>query len=135
MSTDGMRRGPGPISLAAFAAIAIVALVMCLVTSQFVSDQEQRLLDERHTALLLSPRMTIGADQGYAFGFLAAADSNGLHWTGHREARFEMDLADMSGELKFDAATGYVIVALSNYEAPVAEHAARHLAARLPGVE
>jgi PAS domain S-box-containing protein len=60
MSTDGMRRGPGPISLAAFAAIAIVALVMCLVTSQFVSDQEQRLLDERHTevAALLESALT-----------------------------------------------------------------------------
>jgi hypothetical protein len=38
----------------------------------------------------------------------------------------------MSGELMFDAATGYVIVTLSNFEAPAATHASRHLAARLP---
>jgi CubicO group peptidase (beta-lactamase class C family) len=90
------------------------------------------LLDERHTSLLLTPRSFGSGDQGYAYGFSSEPYGNGARWSGHRDARFEMGLADMSGELMFDPAAGYVIVALSNFEAPVATHATRHLAARLP---
>ena len=43
------KRGPGPVALAVFAAIAIFSLVMCLVTRQVVADQEDRLLAERRT--------------------------------------------------------------------------------------
>jgi PAS domain S-box-containing protein len=46
---DGKRHGPGPIAMAVFAAIAALSLMLCLVTRQFVSDQEQRLLTERRT--------------------------------------------------------------------------------------
>jgi CubicO group peptidase (beta-lactamase class C family) len=90
------------------------------------------LLDERHTSLLLSPRTSIGGEQSYAYGFFSEPYGKGVRWSGHREAGLEMGLADMSGELMFDAAAGYVIVALSNVGAPAATHASRHLAARLP---
>ena len=42
-------RGPGPVALVVFAAIAIFSLVMCLVTRQVVADQADRLLAERRT--------------------------------------------------------------------------------------
>jgi CubicO group peptidase (beta-lactamase class C family) len=90
------------------------------------------LLDERHTSLLLSPRTSIGAGQSYAYGFSTEPYGKSGQWAGHRDAGLELGLADMSGELMFDAATGYVIVTLSNFEAPAATHASRHLAARLP---
>ena len=89
-------------------------------------------LDQKHTALLLSPKISIGNGQRYAYGFIDEQQPNGGRWSGHGEARFEMGLTDMSGELMIDAAAGYVIVVLSNFEAPAATHAARHLAARLP---
>lgn len=90
------------------------------------------LLDEKHTSLLLSPRISVGNGRRYAYGFVDERQPNGEQWSGHGEARFETGLADMSGELMIGAATGYVIVVLSNLEAPAATHAARHLAARLP---
>jgi hypothetical protein len=93
------------------------------------------LLDEKHTSLLLSPRTSVGNGRRYAYGFVDEQQPNGERWSGHGEARFEMGLTDMSGELMIDAATGYVIVVLSNLEAPAATHAARHLAARLPVAE
>jgi CubicO group peptidase (beta-lactamase class C family) len=91
-----------------------------------------RLLDAKHTSLLLEPRVLVRDPRRYAFGFLSEAQSGGSRWSGHADAGLDTGLADMSGELMFDPARGYVIVALSNFEAPAAEQAAQHLAARLP---
>ena len=68
----------------------------------------------------------------YAYGFFIDQDAGGARWSGHDDAGLETGIADMSGQLLFQPATGDIIVALSNFEAPVAAHAAWHLAARLP---
>jgi CubicO group peptidase (beta-lactamase class C family) len=91
-----------------------------------------QLLDEKHTTRLLAPRVLAKDPRGYAYGFTSEAYGDGSRWSGHGDAGLDTGLADMSGELMFDPATGYILVALSNFEAPTAAHAARHLAARLP---
>jgi CubicO group peptidase (beta-lactamase class C family) len=75
-----------------------------------------RLLDERHTALLLTGKVdTPRRGMRYAYGFEDAELPNGLHRVGHGGGA-----PGMNGVLAIYPETGFVVVVLANRDPPAA---------------
>ena len=91
-----------------------------------VALQERRLLDSAHTALLLSGKVAFIPGVQYAYGFMDRI-LGGRRFVGHSGSAPGMD-----GELVFEPNGGYVIVVLSNFDAPAASWALTFIADRLP---
>jgi CubicO group peptidase (beta-lactamase class C family) len=69
---------------------------------------QHKLLDEKHTALLLEGKVDIGPDRKYAYGF-EDARKDGRGAVGHSGGA-----PGMSGDLRIYPKSGYVVAALSN---------------------
>jgi CubicO group peptidase (beta-lactamase class C family) len=92
--------------------------------------QSHRLLDARHTGMLLEPRVRVWGHTNYCYGFVDERYGNTRHWISHGGG-----IEGQNGELLFSPETGHVIVVLANFDEPIAKNVARFVAARLPGPE
>jgi D-alanyl-D-alanine carboxypeptidase len=86
---------------------------------------KHRLLDARHTALLIEGKADIRDGIRYAYGF-DDDRSSGERTVGHGGGA-----PGMNGELRFQPRTGYVVAVLSNLDPPAASRVARWIALRL----
>jgi D-alanyl-D-alanine carboxypeptidase len=84
-----------------------------------------RLLDEKHTALLTTPKPGV-PDQGYGYGFQLGQEG-GMRSFGHQGGG-----PGISSNLKIIPDAGYVIAVMSNLDPPAAIGVAMFAAARLP---
>jgi CubicO group peptidase (beta-lactamase class C family) len=90
-----------------------------------VAIQQRRLLDAKHTALLLNGKVpTMGAQ--YAYGFFDRVVA-GRRLVGHSGGA-----PGMNGDLAFEPNGGYVVVALSNLDPPAAQQMMGFILSRLP---
>ncbi len=86
-----------------------------------------RLLDEKHTALLLTGKVdTPRRGMSYAYGFEDAELPNGLHRVGHGGGA-----PGMNGVLAIYPEAGYVVVVLANRDPPAAMNIDRFVADRI----
>jgi D-alanyl-D-alanine carboxypeptidase len=86
-----------------------------------------RLLDEQHTALLLTGKVdTPRRGMRYAYGFEDAELPNGLHRVGHGGGA-----PGMNGVLAIYPEAGYVVVVLANRDPPAAMNIDRFVADRI----
>lgn len=85
-----------------------------------------KLLDAKHTELLISGKVDTGRDDKYAYGFFER-NNNGMKCFGHGGGA-----PGMNGDLDICAESGYVIAALANLDPPAAQRAADFVGARLP---
>jgi CubicO group peptidase (beta-lactamase class C family) len=87
--------------------------------------QQRRLLDAKHTALLLDGKVaTMGAQ--YAYGFFDRVVA-GRRLVGHSGGA-----PGMNGDLAFEPNGGYVVVVLSNFDPPAAQQVMDFILGRLP---
>lgn len=85
--------------------------------------QSHRLLDEQHTALVLTGKVdTPLRGLRYAYGFEDAVLPNGVHRVGHSGGA-----PGMNGVFAMFPATGHVVVVLANRDPPAAMEVERHI--------
>jgi D-alanyl-D-alanine carboxypeptidase len=89
--------------------------------------RSNRLLNEQYTRLLLAPKVQVAEGRSYAYGFTIENPPEQGLWIGH-------DGRDhgMNAEVWFSPSTGYVVIMLSNFDAPAATQLAHFTTARLP---
>jgi CubicO group peptidase (beta-lactamase class C family) len=92
----------------------------------FAALRDRRLLDAKHTGLMMTPNVDANYGRMYAYGLQSREGSEG-HWLGHDG----VDVG-MNAEAWFSPESGRVLVVLSNFDVPAAEQVANHLKARLP---
>jgi D-alanyl-D-alanine carboxypeptidase len=94
----------------------------------FAALRGRRLLDAKHTGLMMTPTTAPHYGRTYAYGLQSREGPEG-HWLGH-------DGVDrgMNAEAWFSPQNGRVLVVLSNFDVPAAEQVANHLKARLTSV-
>lgn len=85
-----------------------------------------KLLDAKHTSLLVSGKVDTPRGEKYAYGFFERQE-NGMTCFGHGGGA-----PGMNGDLKICPGSGYVIVVLANLDPPAAERVSSFVAARLP---
>ena len=88
--------------------------------------QDRRLLDQAHTTLLLTGKVSIGNGLQYAYGFHDRV-MGGRRFAGHPGGAL-----GMNGDLEFEPNGGYVVVVLSNFDPPAATQVGDFILARLP---
>jgi len=88
--------------------------------------QADKLLDAKHTELLITGKVETGRGDKYAYGFFER-DDNGLKCFGHGGGA-----PGMNGDLKICPESGYVIAVLANLDPPAAQNASEFVGARLP---
>ncbi len=88
--------------------------------------KQYKLLDEKHTALLLSAKVDTFPGSQYAYGFYCS-DYGGFAWSGHGGGA-----PGVNAELQFNLRSGYVVAVLTNIDPPAAEEEAEYLIYRLP---
>jgi CubicO group peptidase (beta-lactamase class C family) len=84
-----------------------------------------RLLDEKHTALLTTPKPGV-VDQGYGYGFQLSREGS-MRSFGHHGGG-----PGINSDLKIIPDAGYVIAVMGNLDPPAAFRVANFAAARLP---
>jgi D-alanyl-D-alanine carboxypeptidase len=85
-----------------------------------------KLLDEHHTDLLTTGKVTGGGGGKYAYGFGDHVEG-GVRWFGHGGGA-----PGMNGDLKIFPQSGYVIAVLANLDPPAAGRISDFIAQRLP---
>ena len=85
-----------------------------------------KLLDQTHTALLLTAKVPLSPAEGYAYGFIDRV-VNGRRFVGHSGGA-----AGMNGDLAFEPNGGYVVVVLSNLSPPAATQVSAFILNILP---
>ncbi len=88
--------------------------------------KQHKLLDEKHTALLLSAKVATFPGCQYAYGFYCT-DYGGFPWSGHGGGA-----PGINAELQFNMRSGYDVAVLTNIDPPAAQEAAEYLIYRLP---
>jgi len=88
--------------------------------------QAHKLLDAKHTDLLVKGKVDTPGGGKYAYGF-GESDEGGMVCYGHGGGA-----PGMNGDLKICPQSGYVIVVLSNLDPPAAQRVSDYVAARLP---
>jgi CubicO group peptidase (beta-lactamase class C family) len=86
-----------------------------------------RLLDRKHTRLMLDPKREVWKGNDYGYGAMIQSYEWTGRWIGHAGGHPGVD-----AQLWFSPDTGYVVVALSNVDSPAAQHMADYATARLP---
>ena len=84
-----------------------------------------KLLDEKHTALLTTPKPGV-PDQGYGYGFLLSREGSMRSFGRHGGG------PGINSDLKIIPDAGYVIAVMGNLDPPAALRVANFAAARLP---
>lgn len=84
-----------------------------------------RLLDATHTVLLTTGKVTVIPGVQYAYGFIDRTVA-GRRWVGHSGGA-----PGMNGDLAFEPNGGYVVVVLSNFDAPAAGRISSFILSRL----
>jgi D-alanyl-D-alanine carboxypeptidase len=92
-----------------------------------VALREHKLLDQTHTALLLSGKVPTFPGEQYAYGFVDRVVGS-RRFVGHGGGA-----AGMNGDLMFEPNGGYVVVVLSNFDPPAATQVSSFILERLPG--
>ncbi len=85
-----------------------------------------KLLDPKHTQLLISGKVDTPGGGQYAYGF-GVGTEGGARWFGHGGGA-----PGMNGSLKVFPDSGYVVVALANLDPPAAGRIADFISRRLP---
>jgi CubicO group peptidase (beta-lactamase class C family) len=85
-----------------------------------------RLLNAANTAALTTGKVAAGPAK-YGYGFIDATTDDGLRYFGHNGGA-----PGMNGELRVFPASGYVVIALSNFDPPTAAHIVSFISDRLP---
>lgn len=88
--------------------------------------KQHKLLDEKHTALLLSAKVNTFPGSQYAYGFYCT-DYGGFPWSGHGGGA-----PGVNAEMQFNKRSGYDVAVLTNIDPPAAQEAAEFLIYRLP---
>jgi CubicO group peptidase (beta-lactamase class C family) len=91
-----------------------------------VALREHKLLDQTHTALLLSGKVPTSPGEQYAYGFIDRLVGT-RRFVGHSGGA-----AGMNGDLMFEPNGGYVVVVLSNFDPPIATQMSSFILDRLP---
>jgi CubicO group peptidase (beta-lactamase class C family) len=91
-----------------------------------VALREHKLLDQTHTALLLSGKIPTFPGEQYAYGFVDRVMGS-RRFVGHGGGA-----AGMNGDLMFEPGGGYVVVVLSNFDPPAATQVSSFILNRLP---
>lgn len=85
-----------------------------------------RLLDATHSALLTAGKVPVVPGVQYAYGFIDRTVA-GRRWVGHSGGA-----PGMNGDLAFEPNGGYIVVVLSNFDAPSAGRVSSFILNRLP---
>jgi CubicO group peptidase (beta-lactamase class C family) len=88
--------------------------------------QSNKLLNAYYTKLLVTPKVAMGLNGAYAYGF-GDTISNGTFCFGHNGGA-----PGMNGDLEICPSNGYVVVALSNFDPPSAQTMADFITELLP---
>ena len=91
-----------------------------------VALREHKLLDQGHTAQMLSGKVPMTPMEHYAYGFIDRTVGS-RRFVGHSGGA-----AGMSGDLMFEPSGGYVVVVLSNFDPPIATQLSAFIISRLP---
>jgi CubicO group peptidase (beta-lactamase class C family) len=94
-----------------------------------VALREHRLLDPRHTALLVDGKVAVAPGFEYAYGFTDRV-VGGRRFVGHGGGA-----AGMNGDLAFEPNGGYVVVVLSNFDPPAATQVSGFILGSLPAAK
>ena len=93
--------------------------------------RNQHLLDARHTQLMLDSKYEIWKGSDYGYGAMIQSYWWTGQWIGHAGGQ-GMENTGMDAQLWFSPDTGYIVIALSNIDAPAAQQMADYATARLP---
>jgi D-alanyl-D-alanine carboxypeptidase len=93
--------------------------------------RNQRLLDGRHTQLMLGSRYEIWKGNDYGYGAMIQSYPWTGRWIGHANGPGEPD-SGMDAQLWFSPDTGYIVIALANIDPPAAQQMAEFATMRLP---
>ncbi len=88
--------------------------------------RDDRLLDAKHTALLVTGKVDVAPGYQYAYGFIDR-QTGGRRWVGHSGGA-----QGMNGDLAFEPNGGYTVVVLSNLDPPAAGRVSSFILSRLP---
>jgi CubicO group peptidase (beta-lactamase class C family) len=88
--------------------------------------QAHKLLDAKHTDLLLTGRVEMGPGMKYAMGFGDAGRGTPEHHVGHNGGA-----PGQNGDLQIYPEAGYIVVVLSNFSPPAAARVSEYIANRL----
>jgi CubicO group peptidase (beta-lactamase class C family) len=88
--------------------------------------ENNKLLDSKHTDLLLAGKVDRPGTGKYSYGFMDT-EKHGIHCYGHGGGA-----PGMNGDLTFCPKSGYIIAVLANMDPPAAQRAANFVASRLP---
>lgn len=88
--------------------------------------ENNKLLDSKHTDLLLAGKVDRPGAGKYSYGFMYS-ETHGVHCYGHGGGA-----PGMNGDLTFCPKSGYIIAVLANVDPPAAQRAANFVASRLP---
>jgi CubicO group peptidase (beta-lactamase class C family) len=89
--------------------------------------RDGRLLDARHTKLMLDPQHQISRGNAHGYGAMIQSHEWTGRWIGHAGSDPAMD-----AQLWFSPDTGYIVIALSNIDPPAAQQMVDYATARLP---
>jgi D-alanyl-D-alanine carboxypeptidase len=89
--------------------------------------KSQRLLDEKHTRLMLTPHQKVWDGYSYGYGTMFNTAEWTGNWTGHTGGYPGMD-----AQVWFSPDTDYLVVVLSNIDPPAAKNVSDFITARLP---
>jgi CubicO group peptidase (beta-lactamase class C family) len=89
--------------------------------------RSNRLLDAKHTALMIEPHQKVWEGYGYGYGMMFRSAWWTGNWTG-----YSSDYPGMNAELWFSPETHYLVVVVSNLDAPSARNVSDYITARLP---
>jgi CubicO group peptidase (beta-lactamase class C family) len=89
--------------------------------------ENHKLLDEKHTNLLVAGKVDTPGGRKYAYGFSESVSSDGVTCFGHGGGA-----PGMNGELRICGSSGYTVAILANMDPPAATRVADFIANRLP---
>jgi CubicO group peptidase (beta-lactamase class C family) len=88
--------------------------------------ESHKLLDAKHTDLLVTGKVDTPQGEKYAYGFMEISEA-GMQCFGHGGGA-----PGMNGNLKICPQSGYVIAVLANMDPPAAERVSEFITSRLP---